>query len=426
MNEEVIQQQSENQINKQKEKFIFGVSTAAHQVEGGNTNDWSAWELKNANRLAKESAHKFEKVVPDWEAIEPEATDPKNYISGNAADHYNKFIEDIEIMKSLGVDAYRFSIEWSRIEPTEGKWDEREIQHYFEVLDKLKEVGITPWVTLWHRTNPLWIRDIGDWSNSKTVDYYLRFVEKMVQTYRGRVKHWMTLNEPIMSLGGGYLTGEYPPNKKNPITAYKVLKNFAIAHNKAYKLIHTYQEDAFVGIPHAGFYLEAFEDKLVNRLTVKLGHYLANWLFLDKLVGNLDFIGVQYYTRGIVDWFKQVPGPGEKTDMGWEVYPIGLRKFMEIAWRRYHIPMIVTENGVTDSKDRIRAKAIEDHVSQIMKAREEGIDVRGYFYWSLLDNLEWDKGFWPKFGLVEVDRINMHRTVRPSAQKYKEIIKKIP
>lgn len=408
-----------------KDEFIFGVSTAAHQVEGGNVNDWSEWEEKNAARLASEASGKFKTVVPDWDLIREEATSPTNYISGAAVDHFNKYKEDIAIMKSLNVQAFRFSIEWSRIEPHKSEWNEDAFRHYEDVIHELKLAGIEPWVTLWHRTNPLWIRDIGDWSNKETVNYYIRFVEKVVQRFRGSVSHWMPLNEPVMSMGGGYLTGEYPPNKKNVLLAYRVLNNFASGHNRAYNIIHSYQKDAFVGMPHAGFYLEPYKNKLINRLTVRLGHYFANWLMLDKVINNCDFIGVQYYTRGIVNWFKQVPGSGQKTDMGWEIYPAGIRKFMELAWRRYHKTMVVTENGVTDSRDLFRAKAIEETVREVMQTRDEGIDVRGYFYWSLLDNLEWDKGFWPKFGLVSVDRNTMQRNVRNSANKYAEIIRGI-
>ena len=407
-----------------EKEFIFGASTAAHQVEGGNVNDWSEWELLNATRLASEAPKKYEHSVPDWDAIKQEALNPHSYISGKAVDHYSRYKEDIAIMKSLGIQAYRFSIEWSRLEPGEGVWDEEAFRHDEDVFHELKLAGITPWVTLWHRTNPIWIAQIGDWSNKKTVDYYLRFVEKVVLRFRGSVTHWMPLNEPVMSMGGGYLTGEYPPNKKNPFTAYAVLKNFADAHNRAYNLIHSYQKDAVVGIPHAGFYLEPYENKWINRLTVSVGHYFANWLLLDKVIDHTDFIGVQYYTRGIVNWFKQVPGPGQKTDMGWEIYPVGIRKFMELCWRRYHKTMVVTENGVTDARDVFRAQAIRDTVSEVMRAKEEGIDVRGYFYWALLDNLEWDKGFWPKFGLISVDRTTMERTVRASAQEYKKIIEK--
>ena len=402
--------------------FIFGASTSAHQVEGFNTNDWSEWEKVNAKRLATEAPHKFEHLVPDWQAIKSEATNPDNYISGSAVDHWHRFSEDVLVMRDLGIKAYRFSIEWSRMEPLKGYWDEEAIDHYAKVIDELKSNGIEPWVTLWHRTNPLWIKNLGDWSNSKTVQFYLRFVDVVVSRYGEKVKYWMPLNEPVMSMGGGYLTGEYPPNRKNIFVAYKVLKNFVSAHNGAYKLIHSKLSEVYVGMPHAAFYLEAYKGKMINKTTVKLGHYFANWLILNKVRKYCDFIGVQYYTRGLVDWFRQVPGDGRKTDMGWEIYPKGLYKFMKLVWERYRLPMVVTENGVTDAKDEYRAWAIEAHLDQVFRARDEGVDVRGYFYWSLLDNLEWDKGFWPKFGLVSVNRATMERTVRESARKYKEII----
>ncbi len=194
--------------------FVWGASTSAHQIEGGNRNDWSQWEIKNADRLAREAEGKFASIVPDWELIKAQAADPQNYVSGRAADHYRRYKEDIAIAKELGLKAFRFSLEWSRIEPRQGEFNEEALAHYRGVIDELKRNGIEPWITLWHRTNPVWIADMGGWENRQTVDFYLRYAETAVRRF-GDVKIWMPLNEPIMSLSGGYLGGVYPPSKKS-------------------------------------------------------------------------------------------------------------------------------------------------------------------------------------------------------------------
>lgn len=412
--------------------FVWGTSTSAHQVEGNNHNDWSEWELQNAERLAKEAPEKYADLVYDWESIKDQATNPANYISGQASDHYNRYAEDIETMESLGIKAYRFSIEWSRIEPKEGQWNETAIEHYKEVVRALKASGIEPFITLWHRTNPLWIRDIDDWQNKNTVNFYLRYVEKMLEIFKDDVRFWMPLNEPIMSLAGGYLGGIYPPNKKNPLRALKVFRNFALAHNGAYAIIHKYRPDAQVGIPHAAVYADPHLNKWRNRVVVKLLNYLANHRFLNAIEDHVDFIGVQYYHRGVIHLtlnkyllpsVEVIRQSGPKSDMGWEIYPQGMYNVIIDLATKYRKPIYVTENGVTDAKDRIRAEYIVGHLKAIHRAIAEGVDVRGYFYWSLLDNLEWDKGFWPRFGLVEVNYVTKERKVRPSALKYAAIIK---
>jgi beta-glucosidase len=406
--------------------FLWGASISAHQAEGFNVNDWSEWEHENAVRLAAEAEGKFAHKVPDWESIRHLATAPSNYISGQAADHYARYKEDIALAKELRLNAFRFSIEWSRIEPKEGEYDQQAIDHYVDLIRELKKAGIEPVVTLHHRTNPLWVKEQNDWQNPKTVDDFARYASKMVGLLKDEVRFWMPINEPMMSLTGGYLGGVYPPGKKNLLAALRVFKNMVAAHDRTYGIVHSNVRNAQVGLSHASVLADPYKNKLINRLTVKLLHYLANYLIMDRT--TFDFIGVQYYTRAVIDVqvtrlkVEEMPQPGPYADMGWPIYAEGLyRHIKQIA--RYKKPIYVTENGITDTNDKLRADYIKQHLYWLHRAMEEGIEVKGYFYWSFLDNLEWDKGFWPRFGLIEVDYGTYERKVRPSAREYSEIIK---
>src|SRR3989344_7242602 len=194
--------------------FYWGSATSAHQVEGGNHNDWSEWEKENAKRLAREAEGRFG-YLSNWTKIKIEAQNPQNYISGRACDHYNRYEEDFDTVKSLGHNAHRFSIEWSRIEPEEGKFNEKEIEHYRNVIKALRARGIEPFVTLWHWTQPIWIADIGGWENKKTIDHFLRYIEKIVGELKENVKFWIVLNEPNIYTGFGFVKGSHPPGRRN-------------------------------------------------------------------------------------------------------------------------------------------------------------------------------------------------------------------
>ncbi len=345
--------------------FYWGAATSAHQVEGGNHNDWSEWE--------KTTGHEE---------------------SGRACDHYNRFREDFDIAKSLNQNAHRFSIEWSRIEPEEGRWDEKEIAHYREVINALRGRGIEPFVTLWHWTLPVWVAKQGGWENKKTIDNFARYAEKIVKSYP-KVKFWITLNEPDFFALNGYLLGIRPPQRKSIFKFFRVLNNLARAHNKAYEIIHAWEFGFQVGIVHNDIYF--------------------NW-FLNKISKHQDFIGLDYY-----QYYKR--GMGWRSDMGWPIYPEGIYHVLKDL-KKYNKPIYITENGVADAKDIHREKFIKEHLKYIHKAISEGVDVRGYFYWSLLDNFEWDKGFWSRFGLVEIDYKTMERRIRQSAYEYAKIVKK--
>lgn len=414
--------------------FLWGAGTAAHQVEGNTKNQITQWETQNAERLASEAAAKFAKIVPDWDAIKTEATDPQNYISGQAAGHYEHYAQDIALMREIGLNAYRFSIEWSRIEPEDDKFDGHEIEHYRSVILELKKQGIEPIITIWHRTQPEWVNDQGEWESEETIEDYVQFAELLAREYGNDVEYWITFNEPILHLVVGYILGVLPPEVKSLTRANRVIANMEEAHRRAYKAIHNIDSDSMVGSTQAMQVAEGSPNTITNAAIAKYLENYSNWKFLDATKAHTDFIGIQYYApsnyrlkwgRGIADIenFHDLEAQ-IKSDMGWEVYPAGIYKLLTETHQRYGKPIIITENGFADRSDKFRADYIKNHLYETARAISNGAHVRGYVYWGLLDFLEWDKGFWPRFGLIEVDyNDNLKRTIRPSARVYKEIIR---
>jgi len=391
--------------------FFWGSATSAHQVEGGNFNDWSEWEKENAARLAAQAAKRSE-PWPDYILSRyPNPLEPENYISGRACDHYSRFEEDFDILKSLGQNAHRFSIEWSRIEPEEGKFNQEAIEHYRKVILVLRVRGIEPFVTLWHWTVPLWFRDVGGWENKKAVDYFIRYAERMAREFF-EVKFWITLNETNVQSGLACWQGQWPPEKKSAIKYLKVNHHLSQAHKAVYDAIKKVNSQAQIGIAHNVVYF--------TRPFAFLRRFFWNHFFIRSIRSRQDFVGVNYYHSD-----RDTEKHSEFLD--WSIDPDGLYAALKEV-SVYNKPIYITENGIADARDEKRAKFIKDHLSQVAKAVQEGIDVRGYFYWSLLDNFEWDKGFWPRFGLVEIDYLpdgkagkTLERKIRPSALEYAKI-----
>jgi len=385
------------------DNFYWGAATSAHQIEGGNVNDWSEWEKGSAEDLAKRAEIRWQK----WQQKEfPEMFQARNYISGRACDHYHRFESDFDIAKSLNQNAHRFSIEWSRIEPREGFIDEKEIEHYRQVLSALKNRGIEPFVTLYHWPLPNWLAQKGGWLNPKAPYYFDRYVKIISERLFSQVNFWITLNEPIIYASHCYSRGLWPPQKKNIFQYLKVLGRLAMAHRLAYKSLHLIDLGCQVGIAENNIYFKRFA----------LAGYIFNKYFLGKIKDKQDFIGLNYYRSFFKERVLSV------SDLGWRVMPEGIYHVL-MDLKKYGRPIYITENGIADSKDKKRVQFIEDHLFWIHKAIEQGVNVKGYFYWSLLDNFEWDKGFWPRFGLVKVDYQTFERQVRPSAKIYAQICK---
>ncbi len=399
------------------ENFYWGAGTAAHQVEGGLNNDWTEWE-KSASRIkslkSSIKSGEFRRTLPAhlWEKW-PTPDDIENYISGRACDSYNRFREDFDIAKSLGHNAHRLSVEWSRIEPEEGKFDEKEIEHYREVIGALRERGIEPFVTLWWWPIPLWLRDKGGWESSKVVQYFSRYIEHTAGRLKDLVTFWITINEPEIYVSASYRHGFFPPHKKSFVSRLVVTVNLVAAHKQAYKAIHAIAPASQVGIANNTTYFEPGTEGFCS------WNKFWNLWFLNQIRNNQDFIGLNYY------FHKRIPRAKseedlELSDMGWEIYPPGIYHVLKDL-AAYQKPIYITENGVADARDSVRGKYLKEHLYWVLRAIEEGVDVRGYLHWALLDNFEWDKGFWPRLGLVEMDYRTLERKIRSSALMYKKI-----
>lgn len=401
--------------------FYWGAATASHQVEGNTENDWSEWEKTNAERLARASQHTF-RHNPHWKKFEREATDPKNYLSGRACEHYTRYAQDFDILQTLHLNAYRFSIEWSRVEPKEGVFDEQAIAHYQSLIADLRKRNIEPFITLWHWTLPLWLAERGGTISDDFPRYFERYATKISETLGSEVTFWITLNEPDVVSAHAYLKGAWPPQKKNIFSYYTALKNLIAAHKRTYHTIKKQFPTAQIGIAKHQIAFEMARPTFVNHLLKALADFSWNTYFLRRIRNHQDFIGLNHYKRNVIDnGFGKNPN-NIQTDFGWEYWPQSIyQALMEL--KPYRKPIYITESGIADASDLLRQQFIPAVLSAVHHAIQDGADVKGYFYWSLLDNFEWDKGYWLRFGLVHIDYPTQKRTIRPSALAYTEICK---
>lgn len=402
--------------------FYWGSATSAHQVEGNNTNDWTEWEKQNAKILASKAEKSFGHL-PNWHEIKTQAQNPQNYISGIACNHYNLYEEDFDLVKSLNHNAYRFSIEWSRIEPKENEWDYNQITHYRKVVKALKDRQIEPFVTLWHWTLPLWLRNKKGLEAKNFPFYFCRYALKMVKELSD-VNFWITLNEPEVYCNMCFLKGEWPPQKRNILSYLRALKNLIAAHKKSYQLIKTNFPNVNIGIAKNNVYFQNPNSPLFN-LVKNIANWWRNLYFLNSIAKQQDFIGLNYYfcdeIKDVLTKNKHQANAKNLSDMGWDICPEGIYYVLKDL-KVFNKPIYITENGLADAKDEKRSWFIFETLKNVGKAISEGVDVRGYFYWSFMDNFEWDKGFWPRFGLIEIDYKTMMRRVRKSAYEYARII----
>lgn len=389
-------------IKKFPENFLWGVAYSSHQVEGNNkNNDWWQWEQQGKTK---------EK-------------------SGWACDSWNRYPIDHELVQELGAGGLRLSLEWSRIEPEEGKFSDEAIEHYRKVLVDLRNRGIKRVVTLWHWTLPLWFADQYGWHHKRSVELFAHYCEKVMKELGDEIDILITLNEPRLHLNRGYIIGEFPPGKKNPWAFFRARRNLVQAHIRCYDICKEIKKDLPVGLTQ---YTNDFDfvGKVwyLRFLTEKI-ESLYNWYFFDQIGDKQDFIGVNYYYGYDVKISFVPPFVHREThdylrsDMGWEFSPEGIFEVVLDAWRKYKKPIYIFENGAADREDEIRERYINGHLIWLHKAIERGVDLRGYFYWSLLDNFEWVEGFWPCFGLVEMDFKTMERKPRKSFYFYQKVIK---
>jgi beta-glucosidase len=407
--------------------FMWGASTSAHQVEGGNHNQWTVWELAHASELAKTAEKKYGHL-PSWEAIKKEAKNPDNYVSGRGIDHYTRYEEDFKLAKKLNFNSYRFGIEWSRLEPEEGLWDEAAIEHYRQYIKTLKDMDIEPVLNLWHWTFPIWLHDKGGFKNGANLKYFNRFVQKISEEYGHMLRYVITLNEPNVYTSFGYQLGTWPPQEKNLLSMLKVYWNLVKAHRIAYRVLKKHHPEMQVGIAAQLANIQAKRPhNFFDEVSTKIMRYFWNWWFLRRIRRQQDFVGFNYYfTDYYTGLLKRENPKTPLSDMGWYMEPEGLYPLLLRIWARYKKPIIITENGVADGKDEYRRWWIEESIVAMQRALSEGVKIKGYFHWSLLDNFEWSDGWWPKFGLIEVDRAHgMERKIRPSAKWFADRIEKL-
>jgi beta-glucosidase len=393
--------------------FLWGAATAAHQVEGDNrASDW--WAFERAGKLP--------------------------HASGDACRHYRLFEQDFDLARAWGHNAHRFSIEWSRIEPREDDWNQDALDHYGEVVQALRRRGIEPLVTLHHFTSPAWFARAGGWSARGSAARFARYVERIADHLKDQVRWWITINEPTVYAKNAFVAGNWPPcHRKDWRSAWRVVRNMGRAHRLAYDILHRHRPDAMVGFAHdAPLAMARAPARPLDRLAAGLRDLVLNRLPVRLMAGVLnrrfDFIGLNYYCRTLVSW--QATGtaalfgrewleddqdaPRAFSDMGWEIYPAGLKRQLE-RFARYRVPLLITENGIATRDEQQRTRFLRAHLGSLAEALAAGLPVAGYCYWSLMDNYEWSLGTGPQFGLFATDFASQQRSPRPAAAYFADV-----
>ncbi len=395
--------------------FLWGAATAPTQVEGHIENEWTPFVAQDGSNCRI------------------------------ACDHYHRYPEDIDWMSRLGLKAYRFGIEWSRLQSAPfAPLNQKELDRYIDVLDRLIAAGITPMVVLHHFSNPPWINAQGGWTNSATIKAFTDYVSKLVPVLKERVYLWNTFNEPDTYACVAYLLGGFPPRRKWKLSQFRqVINHMARAHVKASHIIrhegHAGREPQ-IGIAKNWTFFHAYSNySLWDRTTAFGCHYTFNKFVLDAFLGGLrrkasTFIGLNYYGRVRFHHFRaMIPASGAPVrtlkDFGFvcddmvERYPEGMTKILPYLHKKFHLPIYITEHGAASNDEQFRERDLRENLTALHSSMAEGVDVRGFFYWSLMDNFEWQFGYTKKFGLLAVDFADekLPRTPKPLFDVYARI-----
>src|SRR5664279_675233 len=334
-------------------KFLWGAATAAHQVEGNTHNQWTVWELENAKSLATKSGYQFEDLE-NWPDIKDDAKNPNNYVSGEATDHYNLYLQDFDLIKKMNMNSFRFSVEWSRIEPEEGAWNAEAIGHYKQYVSDLKKRGIEPIVTLFHFTLPVWFTAKGGFEKRSNVKYFTRFTEKIIGELGLDIRFIITLNEPEVYAYESYMVGAWPPNVTSAWKSWRVLNNLAYAHRQAAKVIHGMSRRYKVSVAKHSRYFYAGDDAWLSRLSAAAMQYVGDDYFLKKVINSCDFLGVNFYGSDRVYGYRIHNPEKQMSDIGWDLSPVDIQHALERLDDKYHMSIIITENGLADNSDTRR------------------------------------------------------------------------
>jgi beta-glucosidase len=410
--------------------FLWGSATAAHQVEGGNTNNnWYYWENQPRRIINDDKAGR----ACDW-------------WSGRWRDDFDRAAEG-------GQKAHRLSIEWSRVQPSPDRWNEDALDVYREMMRGLYDRGMTPVVTLHHFTDPLWLFERGGWEDDEAPALFEAYVRRAVDALREYCTTWIPINEPNVYTYSGYLdpTAAFPPGKNDRAAAFKVMTNLLRGHALAYRAIKSIQREARVGtsinvrfmqparswLPLdkalANTFHQNFNASFLNALVDGKMRFAFKSTRLPEVIGTHDFAGLNYYTGDLVAFNPLRPGSffskryfpreAEVSDTGFIAsMPEGI--FHALKWMQgYKLPIMITENGVEDSTDRLRPGYIVQHIHQIWRAINFNWPIKGYFHWSQVDNFEWERGWSQRFGLWGLDLDSQARIRRPSVDLYAAICK---
>ncbi len=407
--------------------FTFGVATAAYQVEGGIENDWADWE-----RAGK-------------------CKDP-NARCGDGVDHWNRFFDDVSLITRVNATAYRLSIEWARVEPARGEWDEAAWVGYRARLEALVKAGIKPVVTFHHFTHPKWFHLETPWHELSSLLSWERYVKRCAELLDGLDVIVTTINEPNVLLLGGYLSGLMPPGISDGRKAFAAMTNLVRAHVIARQALRARNNPAPIGIAQnllrfapsrrwhpmdqaltrlaEANYNHAFLEALATGvLQLQMPGFTAGREVIDGAAGSTEFVGVNYYTRAHLKFQMTPPFVNFEfvdrhrrglTDLGWEWFPEGFGETLRQV-KRYGLPVWVTENGLDDRTGARRPQYLYEHWKQVLQAIDDGVDVRGYLHWSLMDNFEWLEAWGPRFGLYRVDRTTMERQWTPACDYFREV-----
>ncbi|KPU44181.1 beta-glucosidase A [Oxobacter pfennigii] len=389
--------------------FLWGSASSAFQVEGMCTNhDFYLWYKEGR---IKDNSN------PDFAVL-----------------HYIKYKEDFHLLKELSHNTVRIGLEWARIEPIEGSFDILALMHYRNVLKTIKDLKMSPMVTLHHFSIPLWLFEKGGFEYKDCSQYFLRYVKKTVEFLGDLIDFYITINEPTVLAYNGYFTGEFPPGKKDYLLMQKVHNALINIHILSYNCIHRIHESkgwhkAKVSIAkHMREFTPYREKSLMDKLSQKYIDVFFNHSFLNKAMehNSLDFIGINYYTGSLIKFpFETLSRKDlKKNSLGWDIYPQGFYNVIKITWNKYKLPIYITENGVCDFCDELREDFIREHIKAMHKAIEEGADVRGYYHWSSLDNFELTEGIKIRFGIIHIDHDSPSktRTIKASGRLYAKII----
>lgn len=416
-----INWQSKNFLSTLKfpKQFAWGMADSAFQVEGSDmgtgvpcSNNWT--------------------MTPGCQA-------------GNACDRWSRYKEDIALMKAAGFSHYRFSFEWSKINPAPGVFDRRIMQHYVDVVDEVIAQGMEPVLMLFHHTWPVWFDELKSFEKSENIKYFVDYACYVFSHLQNKVKIWMTFNEPSGYAIQGYARGAYPPFKKDMTfaKAAKVLKHYLDAHVAVYKAFKAINKSVQIGYTKAVEPLKAYHswslpdlaiaahfDYLMNRADIdyftkgKFTWHLKDYKSTVKQpLDCLDYIGVNYYSYTKVNLFKPKIAPGDiVSDNNRVIYPEGLLEAIRLC-SKFNKPMYIGENGVADAHDKVREMYIKQHLYVVSLALSYGYDIRGYFYWTFMDTFGWTSKYNSKYGLYAVNFETQERTLRPSAVDFIEFVK---